>query len=98
MNKQNVPNDSTNPVTPNIEKGSGKGDEINVSIRINDKPYTVIKGVHKVADIKTLGGVPAADELSGLINGKLKPLNDNASTNIKGGEEFFSCKREGTSS
>jgi hypothetical protein len=75
-----------------------KDEDIIVSIRINDKSYSIKRGSHTVKDLKNLGGVPLADELSELKNGKLEPLKDDASVKIKGGEEFFSCKREGSSS
>ena len=69
-----------------------------VSIKINDKPYSIKRGPHTVAELKKLAGVPMSDELSELVKGKLVPLQDQATVSVKGGEEFFSCKREGSSS
>lgn len=85
---------------PGIEhfKVRKKGEETKVSITINYKHYPISRGVHTVAEIKKLGGVPAADELSEVINKKLVPLKDDAKVQIKGCEEFVSCKREGSSS
>ncbi|WP_018629569.1 multiubiquitin domain-containing protein [Niabella aurantiaca] len=75
-----------------------KDHDISVTIRINDRPFSVKRGPVKVSELKKLAGVSLADELSELIKGKLIPLADDATVLIKGGEEFFSCKREGTSS
>lgn len=85
---------------PGIEhfKVRKKGEEVKVSITINHKPYPITRGVHLVSEIKKLGGVPAADELSEVVNKKLVPLKNDAKVLIKGCEEFVSCKREGSSS
>lgn len=85
---------------PGIEhfKVKKKDQDVIVTIRINDKPYTVKRGLHTVAELKKIGGVALADELSEAIQRKLIPLKDDAIIVIKGCEEFFSCKREGTSS
>lgn len=85
---------------PGIEhfKVKKKDEEIKVSIQINHKSYPITRGVHTVAVIKKLGGVPASDELSEVIDRKLVPLKDDGKVHIKGCEEFVSCKREGTSS
>ncbi|HWJ29719.1 MAG TPA: multiubiquitin domain-containing protein, partial [Flavisolibacter sp.] len=85
---------------PGIEhfKVRKKGEDIIVSIRVNDQPYSIKRGPHTVVELKKLAGISQADELSELVNKKLIPLQDQASVSIKGGEEFFSCKREGSSS
>jgi hypothetical protein len=89
-----------NLARPGIEhfKVKKKDEDLKVSIKINDNPYQVKRGVYTVVEIKKLGNVPLGDELSELVKGKLEPLPDKGSVNIKGGEEFFSCKREGASS
>jgi hypothetical protein len=89
-----------NLARPGIEhfRVKKKGEDILVGIRINDHPYTIKRGKHTVAELKKLDKVPLADELSELVKGKLVPLADDATVHIKGGEEFFSCKREGSSS
>jgi hypothetical protein len=69
-----------------------------VSININKKEFRITRGVHSVPEIKKLGNVPAADELDELIDKKLTPLDDDGSVHIKGGEKFFSHKRDGSSS
>jgi len=85
---------------PGIEqfKVKKKGDEILVSIKINDKAHQIKRGPHTVVELKKIGGVAPSDELSELVKGKLVPLQDQQTVSVKGGEEFFSCKREGTSS
>jgi hypothetical protein len=75
-----------------------KGEELRVTIRINDTALQVKRGKHTVAELKKLGGVLVSDQLSELVKGKLVALADNGTANVKGGEEFFSCKREGSSS
>jgi hypothetical protein len=85
---------------PGIEqfKVKKKGEDIIVSIKINDKPYQIKRGPHTVVELKKLGGVSLSDELSELVKGKLVPLQDHQTVSVKGGEDFFSCKPEGTSS
>ena len=73
-----------------------KGDE--VTITINNVEKQITEGVHTVADIKALGGVPAADDLEEVKDGKLHPLPDGSSTNIKGGEVFVSHPKDSSSS
>ena len=75
-----------------------KDEDIMVSIKINDKPYQIKRGPHTVVELKKLGGISPSDELSELVKGKLMPLQDHQTVAVKGSEEFFSCKREGTSS
>lgn len=78
-------------------KGHPEGGPI-VEVTIN----TVVKSIHRgnqaVSAIKTLGGVPQADELVEDVNGELKPLKDDGSVVIKGGEVFFSHPPSGGSS
>lgn len=69
-----------------------------VEIKINNKEYQIKPGAYTVAEIKKLGNVPAAHELEQLIDGKLTPLDDNATVTIKGCEQFFSHVRDGSSS
>jgi hypothetical protein len=74
------------------------GGAIQVEIKINDKPYEVKRGRYTVSELKKIGNVPPADELEELIDGKLVPLDDQATVLIKGCEQFFSHKRDGSSS
>jgi chromosome segregation ATPase len=69
-----------------------------VTITIDNKKYEVKKGVHTVAALKILAGVPPAKELEQIVHGVLTPLADNASVEICGGEMFISHARRGGSS
>lgn len=69
-----------------------------VSIYINNIERKIEAGNCTVGEIKNVGGVDPAYELEQTIEGKLKPLKDNATVLIKGGEEFFSHVRDGKSS
>lgn len=69
-----------------------------VEITINNAAKRIHRGRHTVAEIKTAGGVPLADELDQLIDNNLTELPDNGSVTIKGGEIFVSHVRSGGSS
>jgi hypothetical protein len=69
-----------------------------VHITINGVSKLIHRGRRTVVEIKTLGGVPLADELEQLIDGKLTPLPDDGGVTIKGGETFMSHVRSGGSS
>ena len=70
-----------------------------VAIKVNDKPVEIHRGRQTVSEIKRLGGVPAADELAQVIAGQpLKPMADDGSIVIKGGEEFVSYPKDSSSS
>lgn len=75
-----------------------KGEKHLVTIHVNDKPFKISRGNHTVSEIKSVGGVPQSHELEELIEGKLTPLDDNATVKIKGEEQFFSHVRDGSSS
>lgn len=95
-------NDDTrvNLARPEIEHFFSKkhGDHHMVEIHVNNIEKKISRGKHTVAEIKIIGGVPAAHELEELIDGKLIPLDDNATVLIKGCEQFFSHVRDGSSS
>lgn len=89
------------------EHGSASGESSNlhrkdaVSITINGKPYEIHRGRQSVATIKTLGGVPQADELAQVIEGNtppLTPLPDDGTVTIKGDELFVSYPKDSGSS
>ncbi len=82
------------PTDPNAHD---HGDQ-KVPIFVNKDQYFVNRGPETVAYIKEVGHVPAADELEELIQGKLVPLSDDGSVDVKGGEKFFSHPRTGGSS
>jgi hypothetical protein len=69
-----------------------------VTIHINHKPYEVLPGVHTVAELKTIAGVPLAHDLEQVIDGKLTPLKDDGKVEICGGEQFISHVKDGSSS
>jgi len=69
-----------------------------VHITINGASKLIHRGRRTVTEIKTLGGVPSADELEQLIDGKLTPMPDDGEVTVKGGETFLSHVRSGGSS
>jgi hypothetical protein len=69
-----------------------------VSISINGVTKQIHRGSHLVAEIKVLGGVPLADDLEQVIDGKLTPLPDDGRVTIKGGEIFVSHPKDSGSS
>lgn len=83
---------------PEVKEDKGnEGKEI-VSITVNGNECKIHRGRQTVAEIKRGGNVPAADELSQIIDGKITPLADDGSVVIKGGEIFVSNVRSGSSS
>ncbi len=89
-------------VAPHGNSGQGDGHRQDVvEITINNKPYQIHRGRQTVLAIKTLGGVPQADELAQVVEGNtppLTPLKDDGSVTIKGGEIFVSYPRDSGSS
>lgn len=69
-----------------------------VTITINGVVKTIHRGHETVADIKTVGGVPLADDLEELLEGKLSLLDDGGAVTIKGGEIFISHPKDSASS
>lgn len=69
-----------------------------VTVTINDLPKPIHRGRRSVAEIKKVGGVPLADDLEQLIEGKLVGLKDDANVTIKGGEIFVSHPKDSSSS
>ncbi len=70
-----------------------------VTIKINVTDVQIHRGHREVVEIKTLGGVPLADELSQIIDGQPPvALPDDGAVTIKGGEHFISNPRTGQSS
>ena len=82
------------------DHGHGNGGHGNedVSISINGVTKQIHRGSHTVAEIKTLGDVPLADDLEQVIDGKLTPLPDDGRVTIKGGEIFVSHPKDSGSS
>ncbi|MFN0139221.1 MAG: hypothetical protein ACKVQW_03930 [Pyrinomonadaceae bacterium] len=75
------------------EHGNGQ-----VEIKINDDPYRMRRGQHRVVELKELGSVPQAHILAQVINGQLVDLANDAKVHIRGGEEFHSHADSGASS
>jgi len=69
-----------------------------VTITVNNVPKSIHRGHQTVAAIKIVGGVPLADDLDQIIDGKLTPLPDDGAVTIKGGEVFVSHVKDGGSS
>lgn len=69
-----------------------------VHITVNGVSHSIHRGRRTVAEIKTVGQVPLAEELEQVIEGKLTPLPDDGSVVIKGREVFMSHVRDGGSS
>jgi len=67
-------------------------------ITIDGVAHEVHRGRQGVAYLKQVGGVPPNYELDEVEAGRLVPLADDASVTIKGGEEFKSNLKIGTSS
>lgn len=79
-----------------LAQGPQTGPE--VTITINNDPFRIHRGRNTVIEIKKVGGVPLADELEQLIDGKLVPLPDDGAVTIKGSEIFISHVRDSGSS
>lgn len=69
-----------------------------VAISVNGQTREIHRGHRSVAEIKTIGGVPLADDLEQVVNGKLVPLPDDGHVTLKGGEEFISHPKDSSSS
>jgi hypothetical protein len=68
-----------------------------VTITVNGQPVSIHRGHQTVVAIKTAGGVPLADDLSQIIDGKLVLLADDGGVTIKGQEVFVSSPKSGAS-
>jgi hypothetical protein len=68
-----------------------------VTITFDGQVRQLAEGVYKVQDLKLLYGVPPDYELDEVQHGEFKPLNDERSIHIKGGEIFVSHVRQGSS-
>ncbi|KAB7725506.1 hypothetical protein F5984_26055 [Rudanella paleaurantiibacter] len=69
-----------------------------VVIRINNVEHAIKRGTYTVTQLKKIGNVKASDEMDALEGHKLTPLDDAATVVIKGGEQFISHVRDGSSS
>jgi hypothetical protein len=85
------------------EKGPGQGPgptpgQSFVTVTIDGEPRQVHRGSHRVADLKVLLGVDPVKALDVVVDGQLRPLEDDDRWTIKGGEVFFSRARTGGAS
>jgi hypothetical protein len=71
--------------------------EREVQVTVDNVKHEVHRGDYLVSEFKRLVGVDPARELDEIVNGELKPLDDNAHIVIKGGEGFVSHVRTGGS-
>jgi hypothetical protein len=69
-----------------------------VFIHINNHERPIHRGRRSVAEIKTVGHVPLADDLEQVIDGRLSPLPDDGAVTIKGDERFISHPKDAGSS
>jgi hypothetical protein len=69
-----------------------------VCITINTVEKSIHRGRHTVVEIKNLGGIPLADDLDEVVDGKLIPVADDGSVEICGGEVFLGHPKDGGSS
>ncbi len=69
-----------------------------VKIKIDNNSYPLKPGKHTVAELKSLAGVSPAFDLDQLIDNQLHPLPDDGTVIIRGGEEFKSRPKDGSSS
>jgi hypothetical protein len=69
-----------------------------VTITINNEQKSIHRGHNTVIEIKTLGGIPLADDLILIVCNEMKPLSDDGEITIKGGEVFVSHPKGSSSS
>jgi hypothetical protein len=80
------------------EKNPNEHGHDEVFITVNGKQVRIHRGRQSVAEIKTAGGVPLADDLEQVIEGRLVPLPDDGSVTIKGDEVFISHPKDSAAS
>lgn len=69
-----------------------------VEVTVDNTVKTVHRGHYTVAAFKQAVGVDPSKELDEIVNGEIRPLDDNSSLVIRGGERFISHARSGGSS
>lgn len=84
--------------TTQQEKGETKHQQGQlVTITLDSVPRTIEEGVYKLAELKTKFSIPVEYELDVVVNGEFKPLDNERSVHIKGGEVFVSHVPQGGS-
>jgi len=81
-----------------MELEQSKAEHKAVLVTVNGTVIEVPKGKIQVSELKLLAGVPQAQELAQVREGKIVPLADTAELKLKGGEEFVSYPRDAASS
>jgi hypothetical protein len=86
-----------------LEGGRGPGEHnpehsVEVTVTVDNIKHHVRRGEYIVSVFKKLVGVGASLELDEVVHGELRPLDDNARIDIRGGEIFVSHVRTGGSS
>ena len=71
---------------------------ITVSTAGVDKVVSIHRGRQTVAEIKAAAGVPIEYVIDQIINHEIKPLQNDESVTIKGGERFISHVDDGKAS
>jgi hypothetical protein len=69
-----------------------------VQVIVDRHPKKVASGPYRVSVFKHEVGVPPEKELDQIIRGVIKPLDDNSTIVIAGGEVFISHERTGAAS
>ncbi|WP_027483928.1 hypothetical protein [Rhodanobacter sp. OR87] len=88
-----------NSVSADQEHPPGKqNDGTLVAITLDGQERLLQEGGYKVQELKVMYGVPLDYELDEVVHGEFKPLNDERSIHIKGGEILVSHVRQGSSS
>jgi hypothetical protein len=78
--------------------GQGGGQAGLVHVTIDGDSKRIPAGNYRVDQLKTALGVPPEKELDQIVDGTIKPLEDNAFIKISGEERFISHVRSGGSS
>jgi len=78
---------------------SGKGPSTSVvEVTVDKMKKKVHAGPYRVSVFKHYVGVPPEKELDQIIKGVIKPLDDDATIVVAGGEVFVSHERTGAAS
>jgi hypothetical protein len=99
MSSETLSSHDDSPVaTGNTDKSAPHAQGDDVIITVNNEPVEIHRGRQSVVEIKTLGHVPLADQLTELVDGKLIVLPDDGAMMIKGHEVFVSHPKDSGSS
>ena len=85
-------------MTPSQKAKTDHGRPPTVHVTINGDPFQVPPGRVEVPRLKKLAGVPAADELAELKDGKVVPLPDDGFADTEQCDVFTSYPRSCASS